>query len=290
MRVACSQPKAGRDGETFDESKIVKTPKAYEEGVRLLGRIAHEFAGRESITAAAGGIAGPFNREKNMLVNAPNLPQWVGKPVRDDIAREIGLPAQAGAPVFLENDTALGGLGEAVAGAGKGYGIVAYITVSTGVNGVRIVDGEIDKNAMGFEIGHQIIHMGINIPFISPHVQRLDAYISGAAIKNRYLRAPRKIRSKKAWERAARILAYGVHNTLMYWSPDIVVIGGSMMLAPYGTEGSRVENQPNGISIERVRVHLKQTVKIFPEIPPVEKATLGDKAGLYGALALIGQR
>ena len=108
--------------------------------------------------------------------------------------------------------------------------------------------------------------------------QRLDAYISGAAIKNRYLRAPRKIRSKKAWERAARILAYGVHNTLMYWSPDIVVIGGSMM------------NEPNGISIERVRVHLKQTVKIFPEIPPVEKATLGDKAGLYGALALIGQR
>jgi len=41
-----------------------------------------------------------------------------------------------------------------------------------------------------------------------------------------------------------------------------------------------------GIPIERVRHHLKDIFKIFPIIPPVELAALGDLGGLYGGLAL----
>lgn len=45
-----------------------------------------------------------------------------------------------------------------------------------------------------------------------------------------------------------------------------------------------------GIPIERVRHHLKNILTIFPEHPKIEKATLGDVGGLWGALAYVKQQ
>ena len=39
---------------------------------------------------------------------------------------------------------------------GEGLEIVAYHSVSTGVGGVKIEDGEISHSSIGFEPGHQI--------------------------------------------------------------------------------------------------------------------------------------
>lgn len=51
-------------------------------------------------------------------------------------------------PARLDSCAELAEMGRA---AGKGPAIIAYITISTGVNGVRIVDGEIDRATYGFE-------------------------------------------------------------------------------------------------------------------------------------------
>jgi predicted NBD/HSP70 family sugar kinase len=50
-------------------------------------------------------------------------------------------------PARLESCAELAEMGR----TGKGPAIIAYITISTGVNGVRIVDGEIDRATYGFE-------------------------------------------------------------------------------------------------------------------------------------------
>src|SRR3989304_6173451 len=39
----------------------------------------------------------------------------------------------------------------------RGKPIVAYLTISTGVGGARIVDGKIDENTFGFEPWRQIV-------------------------------------------------------------------------------------------------------------------------------------
>src|SRR4030066_415253 len=52
---------------------------------------------------------------------------------------------------------------EKVKGAGKGFNIVAFLTIGTGVGGARIVGGKPDANVFGFEPGHQIIDLGGNI-------------------------------------------------------------------------------------------------------------------------------
>lgn len=261
MRLAIS-----RDGKNFEEPKIFQTPKDFNEGMSLFEKTAMRLSNGGKIKAVAGGIAGPLDSKKEMLVNSPNLTGWVKKPLKKTIEKFFD------APIFIENDAAIVGLGEALVGAGRGYAIIAYITVSTGVGGARIVDGKIDRNAMGFEPGHQIIE--INGPLcptcgIPGH---LEGYISGTAISKKYGKKPQEIADSRVWDEVAYYLAFGVHNSILHWSPDVVVLGGSMM---------------KSIPLDKVTENLHKILTIFPKAPTVKRAELGDKGGLYGALSMV---
>ncbi|TAN58722.1 ROK family protein [Patescibacteria group bacterium] len=190
-----------------------------------------------------------------------NLRGWSKKPLAKELKKIFG------APVLLENDAGLAGLGEAVYGAGKGKKIVAYLTISTGVGGARIVDEKIDKNAFGFEPGHQIV-------FLNKKFTTLENIASGTAIEKKYGKKPFEIFDAKIWDNVAKDLAYGLHNVAVLWSPDIIILGGSMM-------------KKIGIPVERVKFHLSKILKIFPKSPLIKKSKLGDLAGLYGALARL---
>jgi len=266
MRLAFS-----RDGATFDKPRIVKTPKNFEEGVVEFGRLAKEVAGGEKIKVAAGGIAGPFNRDRTELVGSPNLPSWANKPLKKELETAIG------APVYLENDAAIAGLGEATVGAGRGKGIVAYITVSTGVGGARIVDGEIDRRVVSFEPGHQILMLSDELCPYCHLPGHLESVVSGAALKKRYGKEPYEITNPKIWDEMARFLAYGLSNASVFWSPDVIVLGGSMVV------------KSPGISAGRVAEYLESVHKIFPP-PEVVEAKLQDVGGLHGALQFIKQK
>lgn len=268
MRVAIS-----RNGETFGEPKIVATPKDFDAGMRTLHELAQELSGGEKATAVSGGIAGTLSRDRTTFLNGQHLGGWNGKPIKKALENLFDAPA------FVENDTAIVGLGEAVAGAGKGYSIVVYMTVSTGVGGTRIVDGRIDVSAMGFEPGHQIFDAGgaLHETSVGGRGIDLEGYISGTAITERYGKKPKEITDPVFWDEMARLLAYGLNNTIVHWSPDIVVIGGSMM-------------NKIGIPIDRVRAHLKGILHIYPELPIIEHSALGEIGGLHGALHFVKQQ
>lgn len=265
MRLARSA-----DGIKFDEPVVAPTPKDFDDGITQFIRIARELAAGDPISVVAGGIAGPLSRDKRMLVNSPHLHGWIEKPLAARIEEELATQ------VRVENDTAVVGLGEAVVGAGKGYPIVAYLSVSTGVGGVRIVNQKIDLSAYGFEPGHQIIDAGGGLarsdepPFRG---STLEAYVSGSAVTERYGKKPYEITDALFWDRMAHLLAYGVNNIIVHWSPDIVVIGGSMM-------------KKIGIPVDRVEAYVAGMTRIYPELPPIVHSELGDFGGLHGALAL----
>ena len=266
MRLAVS-----RDDKNFNDPKIIETPQDFNAGMSLFQKIALDLSGGEKIKAVAGGIAGPLDRGKTKLINSPNLPRWVGKPLKETLQKTLKTP------VHLENDAAVIGLGEAVNGAGKGEEIVAYITVSTGIGGARIVDGKIDRNIFGFEPGHQIIDPTGTLCPICNLAGHLEGRVSGAALEARFKKKPHEITDSQVWEEAAMWLAYGLNNTVVHWSPSVVILGGSMI-----TKNPR-------ISIERVSHHLKKTLTIFPDRPRLAKAELGDIGGLYGALEILKQ-
>lgn len=250
-----------KDGKTLEEPTSVFTLKNFDEGITQFKKFVSERVSGKKITAAAGGIAGPLDREKTMLVNSPNIPDWAGKPLKKTLEDTIG------APVFLENDAALAGLGEAVFGSGQNFSIMVYITVSTGIGGARIVDKKIDRSALGFEPGQQVIDY--------KNGASLESIVSGSALLRRFNKKPHEITDEAVWEEEARVLAYGLNNAIVHWSPDGIVLGGSMML------------KKPGIEIERVRFHLKNIFHIFPEIPQIVEAALADTGGLHGALAYL---
>jgi len=267
MRIAASE-----NGTTFGEPTIVPTPKDFDMGMRTLTSHAQELAQGKTITAVGGGIAGTLSRDRSTFLNGPHLQGWNGKPIRKTLEDIFAAPA------FVENDTAVIGLGEAVVGSGKGHAIVAYMTVSTGVGGARIVNQTIDVSAMGFEPGHQIIDAGgaLHASTVAGAGIDLEGYISGTAVGERYGKKPAEITDPAFWDEMARLLAYGLNNTIVHWSPDIVVIGGSMM--------NKV-----GIPIDRVRAHLGGILHIYPELPLIVHSALGDVGGLHGALHFVKQ-
>ena len=260
MRIALSA-----DTNELDQLRIFKTPRTYEDGLQFLRAFAEEYKGSQKLDAVCGGLAGSFNREKSVLLNGVHIASWVERPVKQDLENIFC------APVYLENDAALTGLGEAVFGAGKNYEIVVYLTVSTGVGGARITNGKIDISAMGFEPGYQIIDAG---RCLSPDrdVRRLGAHISGKSLERHFGIPASQIKDPGVWEKIGQFLAIGLSNTIVHWSPDIVILGGSVM---------------QSISLDVVREHLKETLKPFPEAPLIVKAMLGDVGGLWGGIARL---
>lgn len=275
-------PKNFKDGIAVLERAVLKiasgkkiNPPTFPRGIKLRGKdfdYTHSFLPQsggvfgkgERIKAICGGVAGPLDKNKTKLINAPNLQGWINKPLKKELEKIFG------ATVYLNNDADLAGLGEAVFGAGKNKNIVVYMTISTGVGGTRIVNGKIDKSAMGFEPGHQII------PCCNENgkIMSLENCVSGAAFRKRYQKEPYEILDNAVWDKTAESLAYGLNNTIVHWSPDVIVLGGSMM-------------KKIGISVPRAAFYLKNINKIFPKPPLIKKAVLKDLGGLYGAMAFL---
>jgi len=253
---------ASADGASFGTPVIIDTPPVYVDGLATFTDAARILSKNGAIEAVGIGIKGVLSEDGRSVSTAPQnvLRDWKGKPLADDIARALG------GTVTLENDTALVGLGEAVFGAGKGADIVVYITVSTGVNGVRIVNGVVERGHA--EIGGQYLQVGDTST-------SLEDLISGSAISEKYGVHPKEIdKDSPVWEELARITAFGVHNAILHWSPHRVVLGGSMF-------------NDIGIPVPRVHYHVQRIMRKFPTTPEIVHSALGDIGGLWGALALL---
>jgi len=249
-----------REGDALESDPIVvKTPPRYEDGIALLADTAKKYAAPGQFQIASGGLSGVIDHARGVLARAPHLEGWVDKPFVADLGAAIG------AEVVVRNDAALAGLGEATTGAGKGNRIVAYLTISTGVGGARIVDGAIDAHRIGFEPGHQII---------AHHDQSyitLESLVSGSGIERRLGKKPEDISDQAVWQEVTAKFAIGIANTILLWAPDIVVIGGALK---------------DRLSLTDINRHLGQMISVLPTFPKITLASLGSSAGLYGALEI----
>ncbi len=254
MRVATAH------GNQVGDVKKVPTPRVATDMITTLVALAKEAAGGERIEAIAGGIPGVI--VKGVLVfEPPHLSHWIGTPFIAELERLTGARARAA------NDVALVGLGESHIGAGKGSSIMVYVTVSTGVNGVRILDGAIDRTTYGFEMGHQFTSEG-----------ELESLVSGTAVRKKFGIEPKDLASLEERNKLADSLALGLYNSVLHWSPDTIVLGGSMITGV------------NPIPLDRVQASLEQRLTMYPGAPIIKMSELGDSGGLIGAAILAGEK
>ena len=265
-RVAVSS-----DGTTLAEVVRFHTPIDPNEGVKKIIETIAAFNLPSEVSIISGGIRGVLSEERVGIVHDDVLDGWVGFDVTAALQKSYDVP------VHLENDAALAGLGEAHFGAGVGVDLVVYHTVSTGVGGVRISNGVIDAASAGFEPGHQVLDIDRTI-LGEDIVPTLENLVSGTAVERRLGIKPYDIPQEDViWEELAGYLAQGLRNTILYWSPEAIILGGSMIIG-----------DPK-IPIEVIRKSTVEVLDSFVECPFITTASLGDEAGLYGALALIRQ-
>jgi predicted NBD/HSP70 family sugar kinase len=258
-----------KDGETLQETISVKTKANFKDGIAALCDGVDKLVGTDKITGIAGGTRGVLDEAHTGIHNDGPLKGWIRKSITGALEERFGVMP------ILENDTAIAGLGEAVFGAGKGLSIVAYHTISTGVGGVKIEEGEIDMATVGFEPGHQVLDIDRTIlgEEITPTLENL---VSGTAVENRMGMKPYEVPQEDAlWDELAEYLAQGLRNTILYWSPEAIVLGGSM-----------ITGDPR-IQIDAIRKYTVAVLDGFVDCPFITMAKLGDEAGLYGALALL---
>jgi len=265
-RVAVSD-----DLRTFSEPIKFNTPKKFADGIEKIIEAVKQLTSKE-IRGMAGGIRGQLNDDKSALALDSKLDDWHDRPLVATLKKKLNTN------VYLENDAAIAGIGEAIYGAGKGCEIVVYHTVSTGVGGAKIENGLIDDYRSGFEPGHQILDIDHTIlgDDIEPTLENL---VSGTAVEARMGMKPYEIdQSDALWDQLANYLAHGLRNSILYWSPDVIVLGGSMIVG-----------DPR-ILLDDIVKHTNAVVGEVTQVPLIVDAALGDNAGLYGAMAVLNQK
>jgi predicted NBD/HSP70 family sugar kinase len=251
--------------QTIEQVEKIPTPATPEQFIKKL----HAYTKGKFVSSISGGIRGVLLEDKSGIEYDSILEKWQGVDLVEMIKKHCNV-----SKIQLENDTALAGLAEATRGAGQGSEIVVYHSVSTGVGGVKIERGVIDRASVGFEPGHQIIDIDRTVlgPDIAPTLENL---VSGTAVSRRMGMEPFEIpQTDTLWNELAGYLGQGLRNTVLYWSPEVIVLGGSM-----------ITGNPS-IPVEAIR---RATVDSLGEIMPcpfITVGSLGDEVVLVGAASM----
>lgn len=101
------------------------------------------------------GADAPGDVKDGVIAGCPNLPLS-----RVDLSKILS--DRFGTKITVCNDANAAAMAEAKLGAGRGYGIVAMVTIGTGVGGGIAINGDIIEGASGAaaEVGHTVIVMG----------------------------------------------------------------------------------------------------------------------------------
>jgi len=212
-------------------------------------------AERTSFIGVGVGAPGPLDRERGLVIVAPNL-RWTNFPLRDRISQRVALPTT------LDNDANCATLGEWWVGAAKGGRNVVGLTIGTGIGGGLILDGKLYHGAsdVAGEVGHTTID-STGRRCGCGNYGCLEAYASGPAIAERAREALRsedggsvltqlaggreRITAQTVYDAArqgdpiaievvrdtARFLGAGIANLLNIFNPDTVVVAGGVTQA-----------------------------------------------------------
>lgn len=142
--------------EIVGDAKRATPPGSADEVVSAVAecaRAAVEQAGASihDVVGVGCGAPGPLDHRRGIVHMTPNIPALREYPLAPRLAEALD-----GLPVFLDRDTIVAAIGEALAGAARGQRDFVYVTVSTGIGGAIVSGGRMVRGATNTagEIGH----------------------------------------------------------------------------------------------------------------------------------------
>jgi len=233
------------------------------------------------------GCTGPVFPLTGEIGDVTFFPGWKGENPVNDLAGIFQVK------VAIENDADASALGEAGWGAGKNKKRLIYVTVGTGIGTGFIIDGQLYRGVDHShpEMGHHVIDasgplcscgfrgcweslaagpamlawMEKEAPVDYPHRNDLSAKrICEVAIEGDEL-------AKRAVQREAYYLGLGLANLVTLFTPDAIVLGGSVMNSA-------------SLFLEGIRNAIRESCRFVPfDKTELTLASLGKDANLIGA-------
>ena len=162
---------------TVVEEQTVHSPADDAEAIETaIESLVNDFRRRHEIEAVGVGAAGYIDRDRAVVLFAPNL-AWRGLHLKDHLEDSLGLP------VVVENDGNAAAWGEFRFGAAVDSDDVLMVTVGTGIGGGLVTSGQLFRGAYGVaaEIGHlRVVPDGL--PCGCGRRGCLEQYASGTAL------------------------------------------------------------------------------------------------------------
>ena len=242
------------------------------------------------IRSCGFGIAGFYSLRERKILQSPNYPCLDGYPLVPALRRFIDVPVRAG------NDANMAAYGEFKHGAGQGVRSLVLLTIGTGIGSGLILDGRLWQGESGFagEIGHITVNpegsacacggrgcleTEASAPRLVRDYRALTGRTDVADSKDVYrLAKGGDAAALESFRRLAYWLGVGIGTVVNLLNPERILLSGGVVAAgrilldPLVEEARR---RSNPLSFAGCRI---------------EKAALGNDAGLVGAAAWAGLR
>jgi glucokinase len=277
------------NGKVLSRMEAPTDPNRYSDSIELIAHLLRKTAQRASaeITGIGIGSTGPVDPMRGAFGDVDFLPGWRGKsPVKD-------LSAVFNVSVALENDGDAAALAEAGWGAGRNRTRLIYVTVGTGIGGGIVLDGKLYRGVDGAhpEVGHHVVDPAgpqctcgfrgcweslaagpAMVAWFQHNAPENDPHREGITAKGICeLARQEDLVALKAVETEAYYLGLGLANLINLFTPDAIVLSGSVM-------------KSSDLFLDRIRALIRSGCRFVPaEKAELMLASLGDDTNLIGA-------
>jgi len=241
--------------------------------------------GSSGFAGAGLGVAGFIRIREGIVVGSNNMPALEGVRVRDEIENRLG------AKVILENDANAAALGEKWIGAGKDVNDLVLLTLGTGIGGGIISRGRVLHGHVGMagEIGHMTVVTNGNPCGCGNH-GCLEKHASATAVEGMAyimslgenlsakdiceMAAAGDERARTVYARMGATLGIAMANLVNLFNFPLYLLSGGMLPAwEFFAPAMFAEVELRSFTYRHAKTR-------------IEKAILGNEAGLYGAAYL----
>ena len=276
-------------GKVLSRMEAPTDPNRYSDGIELIAHMLRKTSQRtgSAIDGIGIGSTGPVDPMRGEFGDVDFLPGWRGKNPVNDLAQIFSVQ------VALENDGDAAALGEAGWGAGRNRKRLIYVTVGTGIGGGIVLDGRLYRGVDDAhpEIGHHVVDpagpkctcgfrgcweslaagpamvawLEKNAPANYQHRQGITAKrICELAQQGDDI-------ALQAVEHEAFYLGLGLANLINLFTPDAIVLSGSIMKSA-------------DLFLDRIHNLIRAGCRFVPaEKTKLTLASLGDDTNLIGA-------
>jgi glucokinase len=277
------------DGKVHARSETPTDGQNYSAGLEAIVQMLKGISAGSNVRVRGIGIGatGPVDPISGEFGDVDFLPGWRGKNLVRDLESAFKVRAA------MENDGDAAALAEAGWGAGRNRTRLIYITVGTGIGGGIILDGKLYRGVDGAhpEVGHQVLDPSgpecscgfrgcweslaagpAMVVWTERHAPAGYLHRQGITAKKICdLARQGDALAQQAVEHEAHYLGLGIANLISMFTPDTIVLSGSVMKSA-------------DLFLSRIREIIRKGCRFVPaEKTELTLASLGDDTNLIGA-------